>query len=498
MTEKTVPIPARRRVALARFVLLLGLGGMAAGCSTNPATGERQFTGLMSTEQETQVGAQQHPEILQEFGGPYDNPAIQDYVNRLGQRLAANTEREEVKYTFTVLDSEIVNAFALPGGYVYISRGLMALANSEAQLAGVLGHEIGHVTGRHSAERYSRGTLAQVGAVVAGIFGGQQIAQLSGAGAQLALAGWGRGQELEADELGIRYMSRAGFDPLEMATFLDSMGRHAQLEALLAGRPGAADQFSYLQTHPPTGQRVEEATKAASTRPGGQWEVDREDYLRTIDGMIYGDSPQNGFVRGRVFAHTQLGFRFEAPEGFRILNGQKQVTAVAPDRNGIIVFDAAPSQGARSPEEFLARVWAAEAPLTNTQRISVNGLEAATGTTVANTQQGQLAARLVAIRWDQDTYYRFLFLTPQQAAGRYDEAFRDTTYSFRRLNSSERSRLRPYRIKVVEVRPGDRVEDFIRRMPFDDYPEERFRVLNNISPGTELRPGQLVKIVTEG
>ncbi|HYC05424.1 MAG TPA: M48 family metalloprotease [Azospirillaceae bacterium] len=503
MTEPTRhPVPAARPVHATRrarpLLAMAAAAALLAGCSTNPATERRQFTGLMSQEQEQQVGSEQHEQVMQEFGGPYKDQRLQDYVNRLGQRLAANTENPEIKYTFTVLDSEIVNAFALPGGYVYVSRGLMALANSEAELAGVIGHEIGHVTGRHTAERYSRGTLAQVGAVVAGIFGGQQVAQLAGLGANLAISGWSRRQELEADSLGVRYMADAGFDPMQMAGFLDSMGRHAQLEALLAGNPGAADQFSYFQTHPPTGERVEKAAAAAQKRAAGDWEVDSEAYLRTIDGMVYGDSPENGFVRGTTFAHTQLGLRFDVPRGFRLLNGQKQVRAISPEKDAAIIFDAAPGQGVRSPEEFISRVWAAQAQLGELQRLDINGMPAATAVAQVQGQQGPMLARLVAIQWDADTFYRFVFLTGANGAGRYDEAFKQTAYSFRRLGSEDRNRFRPYRIKVVQARPGDTVESFIRRMPFDDYPEERFRVLNNIPPGTELRPGQMVKLVTEG
>lgn len=484
--------------AVRRVAPLLAISFALAACSTNPATGERQFTALLSPEQEQSLGAQEHPKVMAEFGGPYDNPKVQAYVDRIGQRLAATTEIPGIKYTFTVLDSEIVNAFALPGGYVYVTRGLMALANNEAQLAGVIGHEIGHVTARHTAERYSQGTLAQVGAVLAGVFGGQQIGQVAAQGAQLVLAGWSRGQELEADSLGIRYMAATGFDPREMSSFLDTMGRHAQLEALLAGKPGAADGFSYLQTHPPTSERVQKAAVAAEGRPAGDWTTGREAFLRALDGVTYGDSAENGFVRDRAFAHPKLGFRFEVPAGFRLLNGQRQVTALSPDRRAMIVFDGAPAQGIADPAQFVATAWAPKAQLTGLERFDVNGLPAATAVTQARTQAGAVDVRLVAIRWDRDSYYRFMFVTAPELTRDLSERFRETTYSLRGLSSGERAALRPYRIRVESVRPGQTVADFVRRMPFKDYPEERFRVLNDIPPGTDLRPGQLVKIVVEG
>jgi len=485
----------RRRAA----VLLTAASLALTSCSVNPATGERQFTGLLSPAQEQSIGSEQHPRILEEFGGRYENAAVQAYVDRVGQRLAANTERPDVTYTFTVLDSDVVNAFALPGGYVYVTRGLMSLANSEAQLAGVIGHEIGHITGRHTAERYSRGTLAQVGAVLAGVFGGAQLGQVAAQGAQLVLAGWSRDQELEADQLGIRYMADAGYDPLEMSRFLDTMGRHAQLQALLAGKPGAADTFNYLQTHPPTGERVDRAAAAArQDAPNRQWSVNRNDYLRLLDGVTYGDSPEHGFVRDREFAHPSLGFRFEVPEGFRLLNGQKSVTALGPQQNTLVVFDGAPAQGIGDPAQYIAQAWAQNARLQGVERIDVNGLPAATAVTQANTRTGPLYARMVAIRFDANTYYRFLFLAPPELVRSLDLPFRETAYSFRPLTSSERAALKPYRIDVVEVRPGQTVADFVRRMPFGDYPEERFRILNDLPPGTELQAGQLVKIVTGG
>lgn len=478
--------------ALAAAGLLLG------GCAVNPATGERQFTGLMPVAQEAAVGAEQHPQILEEFGGEVQDPEIRAYVDRLGQRLAANTERSDVKYTFTVLDSDVVNAFALPGGYVYITRGLMALANSEAQLAGVIGHEIGHITGRHTAERYSRGTVAQVGAVLASVLGGAELGQLAAQGAQYALAGWGRGQELEADQLGIRYMANAGYDPMEMARFLDTMGRHAQLEALLAGQPGAADSFNYLQTHPPTGERVERASAAVAQNPGQDWIVNSEEYLRRIDGLLYGDNPEHGFVRDRMFVHPTLGFRFEVPEGFRLLNGTQQVTAIGPQQQAQIIFDVARSQSTRDPVQFLTGEWAGQAQLSGVQSLSVNGRPAATGLTRANTNQGAVDVRLVAIQWDNSTFYRFLFASAPQATASLDRDFQQVVNSFRTLSQSERSQFRPYRLRTVSVRSGETAEDYIRRMPFSEYAEERFRVLNNIPPGQQLQPGQLIKIVTEG
>ena len=484
-----------RRTPKKLLTLLLPL--YLAACSTNPVTGDRQMTGLMPPEKEAAIGAQQHPEMLKEFGGKYGDAKVQAYVDRLGQQLAAKTEIPGTRYTFTVLDSPIINAFALPGGYVYVSRGLMALANSEAELAGVVGHEIGHVTARHSADRYGRGVLAQGGAVLAGIFLGQQVGQMAQQGAQAALASFSRGQELQADNLGIRYMTAAGYDPREMAGFLSSMGRHAQLEALLAGQPGKADQFSYLQTHPPTGDRAERAAAAANVTPGASYLVRQDEYMQAIDGMIYGDSPDHGFVRGRVFAHPGLGLRFEVPNGFRLLNSDKAVVGLGPD-GAQMVFTEAPGQGAYSAGDHIVSVWAKGAPLSDLRSLSIDGLPAATAITRLSGKDGPVFARLVAIAGTNGSYYRFLFTAGLEQAGRLDAGFLATAQGLRRLTATEKAGLKPYRLKVVQVKPGQKVADFVAAMPIKDHAEERFRVLNNIPPGTEPRPGLWIKTIIEG
>lgn len=482
---------------LRQLLLPLALPLLLAACSTNPVTGDRQMTGLMPPEKEAAIGAQQHPEMLKEFGGRYEDAKVQAYVDRLGQALAAKTEIPGTRYTFTVLDSPIVNAFALPGGYVYVSRGLMALADSEAELAGVVGHEIGHVTARHSADRYGRGVLAQGGAMLAGIFLGQGAGQLAQQGAQAALASFSRGQELQADNLGIRYMTAAGYDPREMAGFLSSMGRHAQLEALLAGQPGKADQFSYLQTHPPTGDRAERASAAASLTPGATYLIRQDEYMQAINGMIYGDSPAHGFVRGRVFAHTGLGIRFEMPDGFRLLNSDQAVIGLGPDGSQI-VFSEDQAQGAFSAGDYIANVWAKGAPLAEARTLTIDGLPAATAVTRLSGQNGPVFARLVAVAGPPGRYYRFLATTPLERAPRLDTGFLSMAQGFRRLTAAEKAGLKPYRIKVVQVKTGQKVADFVATMPLKDHAEDRFRVLNNIPPGTEPRPGIWVKTIIEG
>ena len=469
-------------------------------CSTNPATGEQSFTAFMSPQEEIRVGREEHPKIIKEFGGVYDDPRIAGYVGSVGATLARASELPDLQFTFTVLNSDIVNAFALPGGYVYVTRGLLALASNEAELAGVLGHEIGHVTARHSAQRYSAAVASQLGVAVLGIFAGGLGAQAGAAAGQMALAGYSRDQESQADLLGIRYLSRTGYDVNGMPSFLAKLQAESALQAELAGRAGAADEFSLLQSHPRTADRVRDAieqTKAQGVQPTGA-RTDAAEYLATIDGMYFGGDPDNGFIRGHTFIHPKLGFRFEVPAGFHIFNSATSVSARGP--NGArVVFGAEtrPQTQGLGMAEYIRAVWARGVNLVGLEPIDINGLPAATAATRITSQGATYDIRLVAIRFDERTIYRFLFVAkPADTAG-LNEAFRRTTYSFHKLTADERRTLTPLRIRVVTVRAGDAVDSIAQRMQVESDKRRRFEVLNGLAAGARLAPGDRVKIVAD-
>ena len=470
-----------RRIAAALMAVLL----LTSACTTASA---QLFGG-----NDEALGAQEHPKILAQFGGEYRDPKLQTYINRIGQKLAAQTPRQG-PWTFTVLDSEVVNAFALPGGYVYMTRGLIALAKDEAEVASVLGHEIGHVVANHSRERQTGQTIAGLLAAGVGIFlGSPELAELANVGGSAVLAKYSRGQESEADRLGIEYLEGAGYDPFAMATFLETMRRESQYEGLRAGKGAGESGFDFFATHPRTENRVEEAAAIARKRPqGGARPV--EPYMAAIDGAVWGDSPANGFVRGRTFAHPGLGIAFEVPQGFSLLNGAQQVIAKGQN-GGAIVFDGGPAGGLADPVDYLTRGWAQGARLQGVQSFSANGLPAATAVTRGETESGVVDVRLVAIRADDGTMYRFTFLAPSGTLGRLDPAFQQTAASFHRLNRQEAAQLQPRRVRVVTARPGDTVETFVRRMPQEPYAEELFRIINDLPPGTPIQPGQKVKII---
>jgi len=414
------------RSVLGAFALLL------TACSVNPATGERDFTAFMSPEEELRIGQEQHPKIIAQFGGVYDDPNVTPYVDRIGQRLAKVSELPNVKFTFTVLNDDIVNAFALPGGYVYISRGLLGLANTEAELAGVLGHEIGHVTARHSAQRYSSSVVVQglsVGASILGslILGTSEVGQAVGQGSAVYLQSFSREHEFEADTLGVRYLARAGYATDAMASFLASLQAFSSLEAKVSGRPDPAARSNIMSTNPRTQDRVVVATRTANVRPVRDPKVGNLAYMKAIDGIIFGGSLDQGLIRGQTFVHEPLNFRFDVPQGFRLQNGAQQV---------------------------------------------------------------------VAIRHSANQVYRFVFLTPTAQTAGLQAGLTDTMMSFRKLTRADRNRYGPWRIDTKVVRRSDSVARLAGNTPLPAPKDEWFRVLNGLQPGSAPFPGQTVKVVT--
>jgi len=340
----------------AAIVLVLPL---LAACATAPGTGRTIFTGGLSEEGEADLGRQEHPKVLAQFGGAYDDPELNRYISSIGNFLAQTSERPDLDYTFTILDTPVVNAFALPGGYIYITRGLLTLAENEAEVAGVLGHEIGHVTARHTAERYGQTVAANVAGVGLGVLLGGEAAQAGSALGGLLLRSYSREQEFESDMLGGRYLARAGYDTKAMAGFLSQLQAHSRLEAELAGQPEKADSFNIMQTHPRTADRIERALEQSGASPVADPLVGQNVYFDKIDGMIYGDKADEGYIRGRTFAHPKLKFSFEVPAGFRLYNQSQAVVARDGDGKAIIQFDRAPKPYAGPMTDYLTRAWGA-------------------------------------------------------------------------------------------------------------------------------------------
>lgn len=486
---------------------------LAAACavSTLALTGvaEAQLKAIRTqtniTPAERKQGDEAHPQLLNEFGGAYDGPQAA-YVNRVGQNIAVQSglSRSPTDFTVTLLNSPVNNAFAIPGGYVYVTRQLMALMNDEAELAGVLGHEVGHVAAQHSKRRQSAATrntiLGVLGAVIGGAIG-DNGGLLGGLGgllqnnamqvAQLATLGFSRGQELEADQLGVQYLKKAGYDPLALSTMLASLANQTSLEARLSGGDARA-MPEWASTHPDPASRVRNAqTLAARVGTGGVRNADA--FLASIDGVLYGDDPVQGVVEGRDFLHPALRLKFSVPNGYAMQNA---VNAVSVSGNG--------GQGQFSTASYngdmnayisgVFRAVAGNSPISpsNIQRTTVNGIPAYYSVARANTQSGAVDVTVFAYEFSRNSAFHFVTLTKAGGAGVFDPMFR----SVRRLTASEAAAIRPRRVDVVTVGRGDTVATLSRRMAYSNYQTERFQVLNRLTASSRLAPGQKVKIVT--
>ena len=485
-----------------RGFLQVGACGVAAGClggciSTNRATGDTSFTGLMSIEDDIALGRQEHPKLVKQFGGEYENPRLQSYVERLGRKAAQYAEYQEFPYTFTIVNSPIINAFALPGGFVYISRGLLSFASNEAEVMGVLSHEIGHVNARHTAERVGSTQLAQ-GLLLLGTVatGSSAVADVGGGIAGMVLQSFSREQEFEADSLGIRYMSRAGYDPDKMGTFLSTLREYSQVQAKIQGRdPSSVDETNLMATHPRTIERVQRAKQQAVGAAPGAKTVNRDGFLSQIDGMLYGDDPSQGLVDGERFIHPVLRFQYRVPEGFTTINGPDQVLSFSEDRGVLIVFDGAKVPAGRDMATYAQNDWAGRTQLRDLETIDVNGMQAATGHAQVPGDSGPKNVRVVAIRYGGDQVFRFRFYTDPRQTQSMRDPLQRTTYSFAKLSEEEAASIRPHQLLVVPVRAGDTIAGLSRNMPHGRYNEEMFRVLNDLADGGGLETGRYVKTI---
>lgn len=444
--------------------------------------------------------AQAHSQLVQQFGGVYEGPGAA-LVTRVGKAMAIQSglSRDGSDCTVTLLNTDVVNAFAVPGCYVYVTRGLLAITSDEAELASVLGHEIGHVAARHAQKRENRSLLTGLGVLAATVLtGSSDVGALAGQVGQLTVLGYSRSQEYEADSLGIRYMVKAGYDPYASADMLEALGRDDRLKAKVAGRDESAQVPAWGRTHPMTEDRVARSTslaRATKMQPG-QGRRDRAGYLAAINGMTYGDDPAQGYVNGRDFAHPGLRIAFRAPPGFMLQNSPTAVLLKGPNGEQAQFGGGSLRDGETLPG-YAARV--ARAVVGNTpaqagdpQERQVNGVPAALLPVRASTSRGIVNFAVAAYAADNRAAYHFVMLGN---AG--SPALRELAMSFRRLSPSETANLRPRVIAVETVRPGDTVESMAARMAFPDLAAERFRALNDLGPGERLVPGTQVKIVRQ-
>ena len=451
------------------------------------------FDLFMSPSDEARIGQEEHPKILAEFGGEYADPKIVAYVNSIGQFLLQTSETPKARFTFTVLNSPVVNAFALPGGYVYVTRGLLALAGSEAELAGVIAHEVGHVTARHSANRAGNSILANLGLTVLGIVTGNEIVSKVGQlGAFAVLQSHSREDEFEADQRGVRYLMRAGFDPHAMSSFLRKLQAHSHLEAKIQG-VSPNEGFDFFATHPRTSERVKRAIQLASDGKVQRPIVGRDVYFTKIDGLLFGNDESQGFIQDQRFVHPILRFEFVVPKGFNILNGQRSVVAKGPN-GSTLQFDFA-ERSKRSIERYLRDDWARGKGLSDVEILTIGGMPSATAVLHPSGGRGDVTIRLVAIGFDSRTVYRFIFVTPRRLSKEERRTIEHTALTFRRLNEIEARSTTPQRLGFHRVVAEDTPETISKRMAVASFKLERFRTLNGLSLKQDLTVGERVKVV---
>lgn len=486
------------------LAFILTAFALSACLTVNPATGKKEFTPFMTPSQEAAIGAEQNPILVDQFGGEYDNAALQNYVERVGDRLAARSEMSGTDFEFTVLNSSIINAFALPGGYINISRQLMAYFNDEAELAGVLGHEIGHVTARHAANRYTKTIFTGLGAAVVGaVVDSDTITGIVNTGAQLALLSYSRGQESQSDGLGLRYMGRVGYDPYGSVRMLESLGAATSLEAEKLGvNPGATP--NYARTHPLTSIRIadqKERVAAMDPKPANPF-TNPNDYLDAIDGMLFGDDPAQGVIRAQEFLHPVLRLAFTAPNVFTLQNTAQYVIGGA--ENAQFAFAGGGISSNTSTRGYLDQVWnglfenGAPQPLSNIRNTSAGGMDGVMGSTRLDQEGGSLDVTVVAYRYDAGHAYHFILISTPEATSSYRGAFNSLIGSFRKMGATEAAAIKPLRIKVITVQSGDSISGLAGRMAVDNYKVELFKVLNGLEDSENIRVGQRVKIVVEG
>lgn len=433
----------------------------------------------------------EHERILASYGGVYEDPKLESLIARTVDRLVASSDRPDLSYKVTILNSAAVNAFALPTGQLYITRGLIALANDTSELSSVLAHEMAHVVARHAAIREDQARQAAVVSRVVNDMGTDpELSALALARSKLTMASFSRSQEFEADGIGVGMSARAGFDPYGAVRFLTSMERNAELRSSRAGIDPRARDF--LSSHPATPQRVSNAQSSARQYSAPEnGERDRETYLGALDDMIYGEDPNEGFVRGRRFLHPKLGFTFTAPDGFTLDNTAQAVIGVRDGSTQAMRFDVARVPSEQALGEYLLSGWMEGVDKSTVEDVTVNGFPAATA--IARGDQWQF--RIYALRFGSDVY-RFIFATKQKSA-EADRGFRESVNSFRRLSLAEIQSARPLRLKVITVQPGDTIESLAHRMAGVDRQLERFRVLNGLDSRSALKPRDRVKIVVE-
>jgi len=476
-----------RPATLAAWALL---AVAAAACAVNPVTGHKELM-LYSEAQEIELGKQTDAEVAATYG-IYDDQALQSYVSRLGLALAAKGQRPNLPWRFTVVDSPVVNAFAVPGGAVYVTRGILALMGSEAELAAVLGHEIGHVNARHSMSQMSKQQVAQIGLVVGSVVSKTfaKYAGLAGTGLQVLFLKYSRDNENQADALGIDYARAGGYNPADMAVTFTGLQKMGDLSGGGNSLPG------FLSTHPLTADRI--AHVQSLLRPGDQALARQPDvYLQAVENVVVGEDPRQGYVENGIFYHPGLRFQFAVPDGWKVENMPSRVTIIAPDETAGVILQG--GKTTETPEEF-ARKQGAEiaksgGTLLGENRTTINGLTCYEQA-YQIPQEGQEPVRMsLSCLKKDDWVYAFQALSSVNGFSKYSRSFQGIVGSFRNLTDASKINREPRRLALVKANGSDTLQTILKRSGLPDKTMPQFAVMNGLEPTAVPAAGRLIKTV---
>lgn len=479
-----------RRLTTISLLVPALLVGSAGSCARNPVTGKSELS-LVSESQEIQMGQEASKEVAQSIG-LYKDAAAQAYVAQLGKRMAAASERPNLPWEFHVVDDASVNAFALPGGFIYVTRGLMTSINDEAELATVVGHEIGHVTNRHSVQQISKAQLAQLGLGIGSILSSDiaRFGQLASAGLSILFLKYSRDAENQADQAGFRYALNQHYDVREMTKVFETLDRISQSS-------GGGKLPEWLATHPNPGNRIKHIESMLDTLKvdPSKGQTNREPYLQHVQGMVYGEDPRQGYFEGSHFYHPQMRFQLTFPEGWQTQNTAQAVVGMSPNQDAIVQLglagNASPTQAA---QQFLSQQ-GIQAGQSSTS--SINGNPAASSYFQAQTEQGTIQG-LVSFIGFNGTTFGLLAYTPAGKFSSYENVFSNTIRSFGALQDPSKLNVQPAKVELVKLNRSMTLEQFNAQYP-SSLPIEQLAIINELEgPSTTIPAGQTVKRVVGG
>lgn len=466
-------------------------------CAVNPVTGKRQLM-LMSENQEIALGRDYDPQVIATFG-EYKDEKLYAFMEKVGTEMGLISHRPNLKYHFKILDTPVINAFAVPGGYIYFTRGILAKFNNEAELVGVMGHEMGHITARHTAVQQSRAQLGQI-LLIGGMIASEEFRQLAGVamqGMQLLFLSFSRENEREADRLGVEYTAKVNYDAFKMADFYQVLQKMT-MDSHQGGVP------TFLSTHPDPGDRYNAVKRDAGVwqEKLGQreWKVNTESYLQMIDGMVYGEDPRQGYVEGNVFYHPELRFRFSFPAQWKLENSPFQVSIAPADGKALIIFSLATGNSLdQAAQNALAQL---KLNVTDTRRVTVNGMPAiavSSGLATQNQNTGQTQNLQVLSYFidDNGKYYVFHGVSDEKDFAGYQTQFVNTMTNFSRLTDQAKINVKPQRVQVRQIKRSGTLSEAFRDLNVPQAMLKEMALLNNLELTDRVEAGRLIKIVGE-